>query len=51
MPSGQTTLPDQSADIAILSTVLCCNPAREDQEKIIRELNRILLDGGNSVFL
>lgn len=40
--SGKVPLADQSVDAAILSTVLCCNPDRKTQEKIVQEIHRLL---------
>lgn len=39
-------LPDQSVDIAVLSTVLCSNPYKRDQKKIIKEIQRVLKKEG-----
>lgn len=44
--SGKIPLSEQTANIVILSTVLCCNPLRSDQEKIINEIQRVLVKGG-----
>lgn len=39
-------MPDQSIEIAILSTVLCSNPYKRDQKKIIKEIQRVLKKDG-----
>jgi len=44
--TGKIPLKSQSVDSAILSTVLCCNPAKKDQESIINELHRVLKPNG-----
>lgn len=44
--SGKIPLPDQSVDGVILSTVLCCNPDKDVQEKIIAEIYRLLKSNG-----
>lgn len=44
--SGEIPLPDASQDLAILSTVLVCNPFMADNEKIVQEVARALKQGG-----
>jgi len=44
--TGKVALADQSIHGAILSTVLCCTPNKEDQKIIMTELYRLLKGGG-----
>ncbi len=44
--TGKIPLDSQSVDAAILSTVLCCNAAKKDQEDIISELYSLLKPKG-----
>jgi len=44
--SGEIPLPDNTCDGLIASTVLCCTPDPQEQEKIIREIHRVLKPGG-----
>lgn len=44
--TGKISLEDAVVDATILSTVLCCNPQKTEQEKIINEIHRILRPGG-----
>jgi SAM-dependent methyltransferase len=46
LEEGKAPLADQSVDAIILSTVLCCNPEKGAQEKIIEEIYRLLKGGG-----
>lgn len=44
--TGKVPLADQSVNGVILSTVLCCNPDKNTQEKIINEIYRLLKHQG-----
>ncbi|MDX8431268.1 MAG: class I SAM-dependent methyltransferase [Candidatus Algichlamydia australiensis] len=44
--SGKVPLEDEACDLVILSTILCCTVAKEEQTKIVKEMQRILKPGG-----
>jgi len=44
--SGKVPCPDQSADLIVLSTILCCIIEKEEQNRVVKEMYRLLQDGG-----
>jgi SAM-dependent methyltransferase len=44
--SGKVSMPDSSADLVVMSTILCCIIEKEEQKRIISEMRRILKKGG-----
>lgn len=45
--SAKIDMPDNSADAAVLSTVLCSIPEFTEQNKVFKELTRVLKPGGH----
>ncbi len=44
--SGKIPVTDQTADLVVLSTILCCILEKEEQKKVIDEMQRVLKRGG-----
>lgn len=44
--SGKIPLENDSVDCIIVSTILCCIPDRNEQQKLIEEIMRVLKKGG-----